>query len=135
MSEQTAGGAPDRGVVGRYLATMQAHDWDAMAACLAPDVVRVGPYGDSYSGRPDYVRFLAELLPSLPGYSMEVERIEYAAHGALAVAELSETVEVDGRPLRTPEALVFEIEGGLVSRIRIYIQTPPPAGWSTPAGG
>jgi hypothetical protein len=106
-----------------YLETMVAHDFEAMAACLAEDVVRVGPFGDTYTPRDPYVAMLSELMPTLPGYSMEISRVIDA--GALVVVELSETVEVNGEPLVTPEALVFEIDGaGLIAHISIYIQTP-----------
>jgi SnoaL-like domain len=120
-------------VIARYLATMQDHHWEAMGSCLSTEVVRVGPYGDTYRGRPEYVAFLAALLPSLPGYSMEVERITCSPDGRVGVAELSETVEVDGSPLKTPEALVFDMDDdGLIARIRIYIQTAPPRGSQRP---
>jgi ketosteroid isomerase-like protein len=113
----------DGGVVGRYLRAMIAHQWDAMAACLADDVVRTGPYGDTYASRPEYVAFLSDLMPKLPGYSMDVAQIVYTADGRTAVAELSETVEVAGTPKLTPEALVFDLTtDGLIGRIRIYIQ-------------
>ena len=39
-----------RDVVERYLAGLAAHDWDAVAATLAPDVERMGPYRDPYRG-------------------------------------------------------------------------------------
>ena len=43
-------GTKDAGtVVERYLERLVAHDWEAMAACLAEDVVRVGPFGDTYT--------------------------------------------------------------------------------------
>ncbi len=109
-------------VIERYLRAMAAHDWDGMAACLAPDVYRVGPYGDVYTPREPYVEFIAGIIPTLPGYVMEVHRVVYA--GRIGVAELSETVVLDGAPLRTDEALVFDIdEAGLLSRIAVYIQT------------
>ena len=42
------------------------------------------------------------------------------------VVELSETVEIDGAPLVTPEALVFDLnDDGLIAHIAIYIQTLP----------
>ena len=90
-----------RAVVERYLATMVAHDFAAMADCLAEDVVRVGPYGDTYTPRGPYVDMLARLMPSLPGYSMAISRV--TAVETLVVAELSETVEIDGAPLVTPK--------------------------------
>jgi hypothetical protein len=112
-----------------YLERMVAHDFEAMAACLAEDVVRVGPFGDVYTPRDVYVAMLSTLMPSLPGYAMAVERV--IAADDLIVVELTETVEVDGKPLLTPEALVFELDGdGLIAHISIYIQSlpkmPPP---------
>src|ERR1700691_5735943 len=104
---------------------MVAHDFGAMAACLADDVVRIGPYGDTYTPRDVYVAMLAALMPSLPGYSMAISRV-LAVGDRLVVVELSETVEIDGAPLVTPEALVFDLdEDGLIAHIAIYIQTLP----------
>lgn len=109
------------GIVERYLRAVVEHDWEALADCLVEDVVRVGPFGDTYSPRDPYVAFLAGLMPSLPGYSMQVDRVVYA--GDVAVAQLSETVDVDGAPLVTPETLVFDLApDGLIARIGIYIQ-------------
>jgi len=110
--------ASDTGVVERFLATMAAHDWDAMASCVAEDVHRVGPYQDVYDGKAEYVAFIAKLLPTLTGYVMQVDRVTYADGGRIAFAELSETV--DG--VRTPETLVFELEDGIIKRIAVYIQ-------------
>ncbi|HWC39289.1 MAG TPA: nuclear transport factor 2 family protein [Acidimicrobiales bacterium] len=108
-------------VVERYLDRLVAHDWDGMAACLTPDVVRVGPFGDTYTPRERYVAFLAELMPQLTNYSMKVARVIYG--NRVAVAELSETLDVDGGPLETPEALVFDLDdAGRIAHIAIYIQ-------------
>jgi ketosteroid isomerase-like protein len=116
-------------IVERYLERMVAHDFEAMAACLAEDVVRVGPFGDTYTPRDPYVAMLSKLMPSLPGYAMEISRV--IVDDDVIVVELSETVEVDGAPLVTPEALVFQLdEAGLIAHISIYIQSlpkmPPP---------
>ena len=92
--------------------------------CLAEDVVRVGPYGDTYTPRDTYVAMLAQLMPSLPGYSMEITRV--IEEDSLVVVELTEVVEIGGEPLVTPEALVFELnDAGLIAHISIYIQTRP----------
>ena len=104
-------------VVERFLASMAAHDWEAMGDCVTDDVHRVGPYGDVYDGKAEYVEFISKLLPTLPGYVMQVDRVTYAGDGRLAFAELSETV--DG--VRTPEALVFGLDGGRIKEIAIYI--------------
>jgi len=108
-------------VVERYLDRLVAHDWDAMAACLAQDVVRVGPFGDTYSPRDAYVAFLTALMPALPGYSMQVDRV--VSSGRTVLVELTEFVDVGGSPLETPEALVFDLDGDdKIAHIAIYIQ-------------
>lgn len=108
-------------VVERYLDRLVAHDWKAMAACLAEDVVRVGPFGDTYAPRVTYVAFLSALMPALPGYSMRVDRI--VSSGRTVLVELTEFVDVGGSPLETPEALVFDLDADdKIAHIAIYIQ-------------
>lgn len=107
-------------MVTEFLEAMVAHDWDRMAACVTDDVFRVGPYGDEYRGRRDYVSFIADTLPRLRDYRMDVARV--VAAGDVVVAELSETVAVDGRALRTPEALVFDLDHGRITHIAVYTQ-------------
>jgi ketosteroid isomerase-like protein len=108
-------------VVVRYLDRMVAHDWEAMAACLAEDVVRVGPFGDTYTPRDTYVAFLSDLMPALPGYSMRIDRVQ--SIGPTVLVELTEIVEIDGSPLETPEALVFDLDDeDRIAHIAIYIQ-------------
>jgi len=114
-------------VVERYLAAVSSHDWDTVRACVRDDVVRVGPYRDEYRGCDAYVAFLAELMPALPGYAMDITRVTYAPASRLAFAELAETVIVGGAPLRTEEALVFQLDAaGAIARIDIFIKTDGP---------
>jgi ketosteroid isomerase-like protein len=112
-------------VVEQYLAAVVGHDWQTLREYVAEDIVRVGPYGDRYEGRDAYVAFLAEAMPRLRGYEMRVDRVTYLGDRR-ALAELSETVEMDGKPVRTPEALVFDLDAaGRIAHIEIYIQTLP----------
>ncbi|MEY2451556.1 MAG: hypothetical protein QOD92_1130 [Acidimicrobiaceae bacterium] len=106
-------------VVERYLDALTAHDWDGLRECLHHDVVRVGPYNDEYRGRDVYATFLEALMPTLPGYSMEIARVTYV--DGRAFAELCETVA--GR--RTNEAIVFEIVDDRITRVDVYIKTTP----------
>ncbi len=116
----------DAGVIERFLRTMVAHDWAGFERCLADEFTRVGPYGDTYTTRADYVAFLSELMPTLPGYSMDVTRVSYA--GDVGFAELAETVEVDGTPLRTPECLTFDLAAdGRIRRVEVFTQRRAPA--------
>jgi ketosteroid isomerase-like protein len=111
-------------IVERYLDAIATHDWGVVDECIADDVVRVGPYGDRYAGRADYMAFIADLMPKLPGYAMKLDRVTYVGD-ARAYAELSETVELDGKPMHTPEVLVFELAGdGRIARVDVFIQTP-----------
>jgi hypothetical protein len=108
-------------VVVRYRDSIVAHDWQSMAACLSEDVVRVGAFGDTYTPRDTYVAFLAELMPSLPGYSMRIDRVQ--SIGRMVLVELTEIVEIGGSPLETPEALVFDLDDeDRIAHIAIYIQ-------------
>lgn len=112
------------GLIETYLDALVEGDWDAFAGCLADDgFTRVGPFGDVKATKSEYVAFLSDLMPTLPGYSMDVTRVTYA--GSLAFAELSETVEVDGTPLRTPECLTFELtdDGTRIRRVEVFTQT------------
>ncbi len=112
------------GVVERYLEAITSHDWDALGDCVADGIVRVGPYSDRYEGKDAYVAFIADTMPRLEGYEMQIDRVTYAGD-TLAFAELSETVEMNGEPHRTPEALVFELgSDGLIARVDVFIQTP-----------
>jgi hypothetical protein len=109
------------------LEALVAGDWDTFADCLVDDgFTRVGPFGDVKATKAEYVAFLADLMPTLPGYSMDVTRVTYA--GDVAFAELSETVEVDGTPLRTPECLTFELsdDGTRIRRVEVFTQTRAP---------
>ena len=110
-------------IVERYLDAVTGHDWDELRECLVSDVVRVGPFNDEYRGRDAYVAFLAGLMPTLPDYSMEVSRVTYT--DGLAFAELAENVA----GTRTEEALVFELDGGRIARIDIFIKTQAPRGF------
>jgi ketosteroid isomerase-like protein len=114
------------GTVERYLAALPAHDWDALRACLAPDVERRGPYNDDYRGRDAYADFLAGTVSALPGYELVVERV--VANGTTTLVELSETVDAaDGTRLRTHEAVVFDLDGdGLIARVAVYLRASQP---------
>lgn len=106
----------------RYLDTMVDHDWEGLAACLSPDVVRLGPFGDDYHGAEAYVAFLQATLESLEGYVMRVDRV-VAAGPDLVLAELSETVTIDGARLETPEAIVFDFApDGRIARVAVFLR-------------
>jgi len=108
-------------VVEQYFELLIAHDFDRLADLLTDDIVRIGPFGDMKSPLVPYLEFLADLMPRLPGYAMDVHRVMYS--DGVAVAEITETIEVDGTKIPTPEALVFDLApDGRIRKIQIYIQ-------------
>jgi hypothetical protein len=109
-----------------YFEALRAHAWDDLASCLSEGVHRTGPYLDVIRGKQAYVDFLSRVLPSLRDYELEVSRVR-AFDGRSVLAELSETLEVDGVRTEFPEALLFDFdEQGLIRRVDIYIKQPPP---------
>ena len=108
-------------VVRRYLEALAAQDWTALAATLAPDVERIGPYNDAVGGRDAYAGFLAETLRALAGYELRVARL--VATGDVVLAELSETVDTPQGRRRTDEAIVFDVSSaGLIARVSVYLR-------------
>ena len=59
-------------------------------------------------------------MPRLPGYVLDVHRVVYT--DGVAVAGVAETIDVDGTPHITPEALVFDLwpSDGRIRRSRIF---------------
>jgi limonene-1,2-epoxide hydrolase len=110
-----------RDAVERYLNGLRDHDWPAVAEAVAPDVERMGPYRDAYTGRDAYVRFLADTIESLSGYQLDVDGTY--VDGGVVTVELRETVDDGDARLETCEAVVFHTVGGLITRIAVYLQT------------
>lgn len=104
-----------------YLDALAQHDWRALAATLAVDVERMGPYGDVYRGRDEYAAFLERTVSALPGYRLEVDRV--VAAGPVVLAELSETVDDGDARLRTAEAVVFDVLDGEITRVAVYLRS------------
>jgi SnoaL-like protein len=105
----------------RYLLAVAAQDWAGVEACVAPGVVRLGPYGDDYEGRAPYLAFLQRTMPALPGYRLDIDTVTEVGEGR-AFVELRETVNVEGAPLLTHECLVFDVVEVQIARVAIYIR-------------
>ena len=121
VNRRVLDGALARDTVQRYLDALPAHDWPALAATLAADVHRIGPYGDVYDGRETYATFLEQTITALSGYELVVDRL--LAAGPTVTAELSETVDDGDARLHTDEAVVFDTEVGLITRVAVYLRS------------
>jgi hypothetical protein len=45
---------------------------DVVSECVAVDIVRVGPYGDRFDGRYEYLAYISSTMPKFKGYSMDL---------------------------------------------------------------
>jgi len=107
--------------VRRYLDSLAARDWDQVRSTLASDVVRRGPYRDDYRGADDYARFLQHTIDALADYRLDIRAVWGSEEGV--VAELAEEASVDGRRLRTDEAIVFRFDGtGQIAEVSVFLQ-------------
>jgi ketosteroid isomerase-like protein len=109
-----------RDAVQRYLDAMAAGEWATLAATLAPDVERFGPYGDNFHGRAPYAEFLENIISSLSGYELVV--VDMIVGGSRVAVELNETVDDAGARLHTDETVVFDVTGGLIARVAVYLR-------------
>lgn len=114
-----------RQVLDRYFEALRSQDWESLAACLAEDVRRTGPYLDVVQGKEAYVEFLAGVIPTLLNYELKVHGVR-PLEGGSALVLLSEILARDGVQTEFPEALVFDFDdAGLIQRVDIYIKQPP----------
>ena len=61
--------------VAQYLDGMNAHAWRAVRASFADQFERIGPFPEHQFTDPDvYTQFLADLLPTIEGHTIEVVR-------------------------------------------------------------
>ncbi|HUE09234.1 MAG TPA: nuclear transport factor 2 family protein [Acidimicrobiales bacterium] len=120
------------GTVERFFEHLSARDWASLSGVLAPEVERVGPFGDRVSGRDRYLAMLEEAVPAV--YRNDVHLVTYAADRRAAFARLTEHLGYPDQTLHLEEAYAFELDaGGLVRRIEVFWQTPqykPTAGSS-----
>ena len=104
-----------------YLDALAANDWDALGRVVASNIERIGPYGDIYNGRDEYVTFLRDTFATLRAYELTISRVLDA--GSTMVVELRESVDDGDDRLHTREAVVFDVLDGVITRIAVYLQT------------
>jgi hypothetical protein len=111
------------GTVERFFEHLSARDWASLRGELAPEVERVGPFGDRVAGRDRYLAMLEAAVP--PDYRNDVHLVTYADDGRAAFARVTEHLGYPDRTLQLEEAYAFGLDGeGLIERIEVFWQTP-----------
>lgn len=124
------------GAVEEFFEHLTARDWKSFRQVLAPEVERVGPFGDRVAGRDRYIALLEEAVPA--DYRNDVRVVTYAADKRSAFARVTEHLGYPSGMLHYQEAYVFGLDDeGRVNRIEIFWQTPQydPAGLGSVSGG
>lgn len=107
-----------RDTVERYLAALNAHDPDAIAACVAEDFVNehTSSMGHSRRGRANYREALDEFLDGFENLHYEVEQLLVDGADAAVRYRMSfELRSAGGRPVSVRGAFVFGVEDGLIT--------------------
>jgi ketosteroid isomerase-like protein len=111
------------GTIERFFERLTAQDWEGLAAVVATDVERIGPFGDRVVGRADYVNLLRASVPS--DYANDVHRITYAGDGHSGFARVTEHLHYPDQELHLEEAYWFRVDDdGLLARVEVFWQTP-----------
>ncbi|HSS10872.1 MAG TPA: nuclear transport factor 2 family protein, partial [Acidimicrobiales bacterium] len=112
-------------VVEEYLQCLGAHDWEGLARTIVDEGLhRDGPFCDVIEGQAAYVKFLEQIVDSLPNYVLKVARMSPISD-RLVYVELSETFDVKGVSTEYPECIVFETaEDGLIRDVSVFMKYP-----------
>jgi hypothetical protein len=108
--------------VARYFDAMSRHDWTELRSCLADGFSRVGPYEDHAWADPGtYMSFLAELLPTLKGQSVEITRT--IEDGLFVHVDATETIEVGGAPHAVRVAATFTLDDDdRIEHVEVFVR-------------
>ncbi len=107
-------------------------DWGSFGALLAPEVERIGPFGERLEGRDAYVELMAggsQATSADDGRrtSWDLHDVAYTSDGRSAFARITAHVPRDDREMQIEQTLAFTLdEGGLITRIEVFWRDPRP---------
>ncbi|MER5829223.1 nuclear transport factor 2 family protein [Streptomyces sp. NPDC002130] len=124
-----------RSVVQNAWRAFASHDADRISAVLTEDAEWLAPAGNATAvaldapshmvGREAIVRFLTEDFPRLFTRDVTVTFHGFHVDGERVVVEETMTATLaDGSPYANDYCFVFELRGGLIHRVREYMDTP-----------
>lgn len=115
--------SPTRDAVARYLAALNAHDPDAVAACVAEDFINehTSSMGHSRRGRADYRHALDDFLADFANLRYDVEQVIVDGASAAVPYRMSfQLRSTGGKPVTVRGVFVFEVAGDLIARRTDY---------------
>ncbi|WP_324788982.1 nuclear transport factor 2 family protein [Streptomyces sp. H51] len=116
-------GAATRAAVEAYLAALNAHDADAVAACVAEDFVNdhTSSLGHSRRGRAEYRAALTGFLEDFADLRYVPERVLVDGDSAAVPYVMTFRMRSAGdRPVRIRGVFLFTVAGGLITRRTDY---------------
>jgi steroid delta-isomerase-like uncharacterized protein len=112
-----------RAAVEAYLAALNAHDADAVAACVAESFVNehTSAMGHSRRGRAEYRAALTGFLENFRDLRYVPERVLIDGESAAVPYVMTFRMRLAGdRPVRVRGVFVFTVAGGLITRRTDY---------------
>ena len=116
----------------KMIRTIEAHDFEGLRALYHPDYTYTGPDGVEVKGADAGVAVAQTYTTAFPDLSFEV-LTQHAAGKDTAIVEMrvrgTHKEELDGIPatgrrVRVPFCVVYDLEGDLVKRARVYLELP-----------
>ena len=108
--------------VEQYIDGMNAHDWPAVRDSFANAFERIGPFPEHRFSDPDvYTQFLAELLPTIEGHTIEVVRADTV--GDTSYVTICERLQRDGTDVESYLVLACDLApDGRLARIEAFLR-------------
>ena len=107
----------------RFVAVINSHDVETLAALMAPDHVFVDSLGNRIEGAVTMRTGWRGYFAMCPDYWIRIDRSIADGDTVLAVGEAGGTI--DSTPWKTPAAWQAVIRDGLVSEWRVFADNKP----------
>lgn len=108
-----------RALVERVVRLYNDKDLDGLSALYADDITLWSSLGAETSGKQEFLAHVRHLFERLPDERMTADLV--VTDGSTAVLELTSRGTDNGSPYEISFTEVFEIEGGLLTSVKTYI--------------
>jgi ketosteroid isomerase-like protein len=110
-------------IVRRAVAAINDRDLDAYLSCCSEHVeLRTPLIAGVYEGREGIQRWLSDVEDAAPDFRIDINRVEAVGPGqVLAFIRTRSTGRATGIPLGFEATNVYDVVGGKITRIRIFL--------------